>query len=266
MLPTLADPDRRSGDGSTESAFFPLDATLGVDGLPQSGTGQTALLTGKNAPQLFGRHFGPWAPVALRPLLERENLLRRALDRGHTAAFANAYPRGWPGKRPRQLAAIPLAAKRAGLLVRHEEALVAGQAVASGIVNDGWIHGLGHGEVPSVTPRTAGHALASVVEQADLTLYAHYATDQVGHRGGMAAARAALETVDEFLAGVLDHVPANTLVLLTSDHGNIEDVTRGHTRNPALGMLVGPDAHERSEPLESLLDVAGAVLRWVSER
>ena len=46
----------------------------------------------------------------------------------------------------------------------------------------------------------------------------------------------------------------------TSDHGNIEDLTTGHTRNPAFAMLVGPDAHERSEPLESLLDVAAAVL------
>lgn len=265
MLPTLADPEQRTVDGPTESAFFPLDATLGIDGLPQSGTGQTALLTGKNAAELFGRHFGPWTPVALRPLLERDNLLRHALDRGRTAAFANAYPRDWPGKRARRLAAIPLAAQGAGLLVRHEQALVAGQAVASGIRNDGWIHGLGHREVPPVTPRTAGHALARVVGQADLTLYAHYATDHVGHGGGMAAARAALETVDEFLAGVLDHVPPNTLVLLTSDHGNIEDVTGGHTRNPALAMLVGPDAHERSEPLDSLLDVAGAVLSWVSE-
>src|SRR5690606_37535490 len=55
-----------------------LDATLGAPGLPQSGTGQAALLTGRNAAELFGRHFGPWTPTALRPLVERESILARA--------------------------------------------------------------------------------------------------------------------------------------------------------------------------------------------
>ena len=268
---SLPAPTHRPARSSTatnarEIAFFPLDATLGVDGRPQSGTGQTALLTGRNAAELFGRHFGPWTPVALRPLLERESVLQRALDAGHEVAFANAYPRGWPGKTAsRRLAAVPLAALSAGLLTRHQEDLIAGRAVASGIVNDGWIEGLGFGEVPTVTPREAGHALARVANSAALTLYAHYATDHAGHHGGMAGARAALETVDAFLGGVLDRVDRAALVLLTSDHGNIEDVGGGHTRNPALSMLVGPDAIARSEALRSLMDVPGAVLKWLGE-
>ncbi len=45
------------------------DATLGVEGLPQSGTGQTTLLTGRNGAAEYGRHFGPWVPTPLRPLL-----------------------------------------------------------------------------------------------------------------------------------------------------------------------------------------------------
>ena len=36
---------------------FGLDANLGVPGLPQSATGQTALFTGVNAPELLGRHL-----------------------------------------------------------------------------------------------------------------------------------------------------------------------------------------------------------------
>ena len=34
---------------SPGASVFPLDATLGVEGVPQSGTGQAALLTGVNA-------------------------------------------------------------------------------------------------------------------------------------------------------------------------------------------------------------------------
>ncbi|HZD03712.1 MAG TPA: hypothetical protein VE173_02305, partial [Longimicrobiales bacterium] len=133
-LPTLDRPRlrRRSAAGVRESAAFPLDATLDTEGTPQSGTGQTALLTGVNAARRFGRHFGPWTPVSLRPLLEERNVLRSARERSHTAAFANAYPRSWPGPRARRrLAAPPLAARAAGLLVRHAEDLAAGEAVAS---------------------------------------------------------------------------------------------------------------------------------------
>ena len=64
-VPTLSDP----APAGSRGVAFPMDATLGVEGLPQSGTGQVALLTGRNAPRIFGRHFGPWPPVSLRPLL-----------------------------------------------------------------------------------------------------------------------------------------------------------------------------------------------------
>src|SRR5688500_3602735 len=116
--------------GSAGAVAFPIDANLGVDGTPQSGTGQTTLLTGVNAAERFGRHFGPWTPVALRPLLEQESVFRRGLDAGLSVAFATAYPKGWPNDR-RRLAAPPLAAKAAGLMNRHEEHLARGEAVAS---------------------------------------------------------------------------------------------------------------------------------------
>ncbi|HEY9807154.1 MAG TPA: hypothetical protein V6D04_11335, partial [Candidatus Obscuribacterales bacterium] len=38
-----------------------IDATLGVPGLPQSATGQTALFTGCNAPAFLGRHQSAFA-------------------------------------------------------------------------------------------------------------------------------------------------------------------------------------------------------------
>ena len=36
-----------------------LDACLGVEGLPQSATGQAALLTGINIPSAIKNHYGP---------------------------------------------------------------------------------------------------------------------------------------------------------------------------------------------------------------
>lgn len=238
---------------------FPVDACLGVPGTPQSGTGQIALFTGRNAPAEFGRHFGPWPPVRLRELLDQENFLRRAADRGRRVAFANAYPRGYPGTlEARRLAVPPLAALSAGALTRDQDSLAAGDAVASEILNDGWRAHLGP-RIPRLTAEEAGGTLARIHALHDLTVFAHYHTDLVGHRGGIAEAATALETVDRFLAGVMARVDDDTLILVASDHGNIEDARVGHTRNPSLGLAIGRGALELTPPA-SLLEVAELVL------
>ena len=199
-------------------------------------------------------------PVALRPLVEGESILARATATGLTATFANAYPRGWPGPRGgRRIAGPPLAAKGAGLLDRHEEALGDGRAVSSEIVNDGWRNHLGFDWLPRISEEEAGRNLASIARESTLTLYAHYATDTVGHRGGMDGALQALERVDRFLAGVYEGLPDDTTVLIASDHGNIEDVTAQHTRNPAFGFASGP-GRSRFSDCVSLVDVAPAAL------
>jgi hypothetical protein len=239
---------------------FPLEATLDMEGTPQSGTGQVALLTGASAAEIFGRHFGPWTPVRLRPLLEASNLLKRAADARRRVAFANAYPRDWPGNDGgRRLAGPPLAARSAGALTRHEDALARGTAIASEIVNDGWRRHLGFDALPDVTPREAGENLARVSEGADLTLFAHYTTDSAGHARDMDAARAALARLDDFFAGVLGALASDTLLVVASDHGNLEDVSAGHTRNPALGIAAGPGA-DRAETLSDIRSVAPFLL------
>lgn len=244
----------------------PLDATLDVEGLPRSGTGQATLLTGANAARLHGAHFGPWVPVGLRPLVEERSFLRRSVDGGHATLFANAYPEGWPGPGgSRRVAGPPLAARGAGLLHRHGQALREGRAITSEMHTDGWRRHLGHDDLPEITPRRAGTTLARLAREARLTLYAHYATDSAGHRGGMSGAVRALERVDAFFGGLLDELPGDRLLFVVSDHGNIEDVRGGHTLNPALGLLAGPGAAERALRLGSLVHVADAIADWTEE-
>lgn len=260
-LPTLEEP-RIEG---TRTVALPLDATLGLEGIPQSGTGQTALLTGQNAPEMFGRHFGPWTPVRLRELLREENVLSRAVALGTPVAFANAYPRGWPGSQEsRRLAAPPLAARAAGLLTRHVEALDRGDAVASEIVNEGWRVHLGHRFLPEISPREAGGNLARIARGHRLTFYAHYATDWAGHRGGMKGAVAALERVDAFLGGILAEAGDELLILAASDHGNVEDVTAQHTRNPALGLVHGPGGRAVADRMGRITDLPGILLEMTT--
>jgi 2,3-bisphosphoglycerate-independent phosphoglycerate mutase len=236
------------------------DAGLGQPGRPQSGTGQTSLLTGINAAARFGRHFGSWVPVALRDTLERENLLSRVGGAGRSACFANAYPlRLVPAMLARRPAAPPLAARAAGVLVRDAAELRAGTAVASSITNEGWRDRLG-ADVPLVSPADAGETLARLAAQHAFTLFAHYDTDLVGHRREMAGAVGALEKVDAFLGGLLGTLSDATLLLVASDHGNIEDVRVGHTENRVPVIAYGPGAAHLADRVDAITDVAPAIL------
>lgn len=252
------------------TALAAADPSMGVPGLPQSGTGQAALLTGENAAIAFGRHQGPWVPTALRDTVRQRSILRRTLDAGRSAAFANAYPEELMERVRRDggdrslgplRAGPPLAAMGAGLLNRHTPELERGEALSSEITNDTWRKRLGRTALPDITPRQAGHNLARLSARHNLTLFAHYATDYMGHRGTFDEAVASLERLDTFLAGVLDELPADALLVLASDHGNIEDVRGEHTGNPAIALFHGLGADGAAAGVEGLTDVAGVVMQ-----
>jgi hypothetical protein len=246
---------------------FPLDPLMGMSGLPQSGTGQVALFTGENAAALYGRHFGPWVPVPLRPLLMERSILARARAQGVSCAFANAYPSQFVHraytKRP---AGPPLAAHGAGLLTRDEKDLAKGAAVSSEILNTAWRTRLGLTEIPEVTPEGAGENLARIVGEMGLTFFAHYSTDTAGHQKNMGAAVAALERFDAFLGGLLPELPEESLLVLSSDHGNIEDITQGHTLNPSFTLIRGPRFLERSGGLSTIMDLPDLIMDHLAPR
>ncbi|HEV3049252.1 MAG TPA: alkaline phosphatase family protein [Longimicrobium sp.] len=260
-LPISEHLDREGRIVADRAVLVAADATLGVEGLPQSGTGQTALLTGRNAAAEYGRHFGPWVPTPLRPMLATENLLRRALDAGRTVAFANAYPLSGIPADPRifrRPAGPMLAAQSTGALTRGAAELAEGRAVASSITNERWREHLGS-DMPQVTPQEAARTLARIAGEADVTLFAHYDTDYTGHRGDLAGAVAALERVDAFLGALAPALPADALLVVSSDHGNVEDVRGGHTLNPVPVLALGA-GREQFVNARSLMDVTPMIL------
>ncbi|HEX2166079.1 MAG TPA: alkaline phosphatase family protein [Longimicrobiales bacterium] len=287
----------------TAATLVAVDAVLGMEGTPQSGTGQATLLTGTDAVALHGGHFGPWVPARLRSLVRERSVLAQAQGAGLTAAFANAYPeevnqaaadgklalpsddravgtlsalsgRAEPrvrsGRERRASSFLragpPLAALGAGLLTRHTPELVLGDAVASELTNEGWREHLGREDVPLIDAVNAGRNLARIAVAHDLTLFAHYATDYAGHRRDMEAAVQTLERLDSFLEGLLDQADGDLLILMASDHGNIEDVRTGHTRNPALGLVIGTDHQRIASRLTSLTDIGPAIMRMLTSQ
>lgn len=239
-----------------------LDACLGVPGLPQSATGQTALLTGENAPALLERHLTGFLGPRLRDLLLRRSLLLRARAAGRRVAFANAFTAGYfaalvAGRR--RHAAFTMAALAAGAPLRDLDHLARGEAVTWDICGDLMAGVLG-GQVTERSPEQAGGLLAGLLRDHDLVVFETFLTDLAGHRRLAMSDHDVLARLDGLVAGVLAELPADATLVLTSDHGNLEDDShRAHTTNPVPLLAVGEGAATVAAA-SSLLDMAPAVL------
>ncbi len=250
------------------ATLISLDACMGVPGMPQSGSGQASLLTGLNVPALIGGHYGPWPSPAIVNLLNNGNIFRAVQQAGKSAAFLNAYPPTYFAaieSRRRIYSSIPQGAMSAGVPLRSAQDLAEGRAVAADFTAKGWHERLGLTDTPLLTARQAGERIAWLAFEHDFSFFEYWLSDYAGHGQDMAAALGLLGSVDEMLGGLLDRWDDEQgLVLLTSDHGNMEDLsTRGHTMNPVPALLIG-EAKAREEvagTLQTLADVAPALLR-----
>jgi hypothetical protein len=245
-----------------EVVLVPLDATLGVPGLPQSATGQTALFTGENAAALVGRHVTAFPGAALRKLLDERSVLKRVVEAGGGATFANAYTDAFieeftsGRRRPSATTCCVLAA---GLPFRRLPELLDGRAVTWDVCRDRFAERSGVALEPIAAPE-AGRHLAELAGVYDLTLYETFLTDLAGHGRRGVSAEEAIGRLDGLLAGILAARTPDTTLLLTSDHGNLEEATTaGHTTNPVPLVVVGPVA-SRFADLDSLLGVTPRIL------
>lgn len=240
--------------------LHPLDARLGLPGLPASGTGQTSLLTGLNAAAAVGEHRGPYPGESLHPLLAQRSLFGEARRAGLKVAFANAFPDRYLRRSAAtggRLGAFSRAALLAGVALRGSEALREGQAVSARLSHDSWPAEPGAAPLPPRDAREAGRCLARLAGAQDLTVFEYWMTDWAGHHPGRWQPEAVLSELDQFLEGVLDLWPADRPLVLASDHGNLEDLSSGrHTLNPALCIWWGPGP---ALPLRDLTDLAPAL-------
>jgi 2,3-bisphosphoglycerate-independent phosphoglycerate mutase len=254
------------------------DATLGVSGRPQSATGQAALLTGENAPAALGRHLVGFPNAPLRELIDRRSIFRSLAGAGRRAEFANAYPVAYlralgidcegdaePGlPRRRARASATTVAFRAGRgRFRTWADARAGRGLTHDITGErAAAHGL---DLPRRPPEAAAQMLLRLAEGADLALFEFFESDEAGHARSMEHATSVLERLDRFLRAVVAGLPRDGALLVTSDHGNVEDLTmRNHTRNrvPVLGFgaaagRVG-EVTDLTRVAPLLLDLAGA--------
>lgn len=229
--------------------FHEVDPNLGVAGLPQSGTGQATLFTGINGAALAGRHFGPYPHSQTRAALAEHNLFlqvrRLGLNHSEPAAFANAYPpRFFTYARERDRWTVTTrCCLDADLPIRGLDDLRRGDALTADLTGAAWRERLGL-DVPLLTEPEAGERLVRIGQRHRLTLFEYYLTDKAGHSRSPERAAEVLHALDGFFSGILRrHDPEEALLLVTSDHGNLEDLsTKSHTRNPVPLIAYGRGA------------------------
>lgn len=230
------------GSGPPPEGFHLIeaDACLGVPGIPQSATGGTSLFTGVNAPAHIGKHVQGYPNTELRKLIAREGLLRKARERGAHVDFANAYtPRFFERGITRHRSVTTVMAETSGIPLKRVENLRRGEAVYRDFTNQILIES--GFEIEKISPEEAGARLGRLAKERDLLLYEYFQTDVVGHRGTFDDALKVLESLNRFILAAIEVLdPARDTFVMSSDHGNIEDMdTSSHTTNKVPILLYG---------------------------
>jgi hypothetical protein len=257
---------RRHGKRAT---LVPTDANLGVTGRPQSATGQATILTGRNVSGLVGEHYGPKPNEAVRQVVAQGSLFSEVVASGGKAGLLTPYPPGFfdaVDRGKRLLSSVPLAVVNAGIPLLTHTDLRQKRAVSPGFTNDGWRTHLGYSDIPLLTLSEAGQQIAHIAPDYNFSFFEHWPSDRAGHRGTLENATQHLEMIDTVVGGILSAWDdENGLLIITSDHGNIEEKNhRQHTRNPVPTILVGNGHAEYGEMVHDLTDIAKVVRRFLS--
>lgn len=259
-----------------------MDPRMGVPGLPQSATGQTALFTGFNAAKMYGGHKEGFPGVTLKNLLKEDSLFKKVQQFGYSPTFANAFLVSEPEK---LLAGHYVSVTTYMTLtsvgkVRNLDDLNKHNAVFQDITNEMLLEGTfipryekffpeirtiidgdAFKKIELRTPEEAAHALLSIAHDNDVVLFEFFQTDEAGHKQDMDRALEVLTLLERFVKAVFTSVnPHKTTCILTSDHGNIEDLSTGsHTENKVPFVVLGK-GEKYLKRIHHIYDVTPAIL------
>jgi hypothetical protein len=239
-----------------------IDANLGVDGLPQSATGQTAIFTGLNAPAAIGGHLSGTPNAALREMLRTDSIfisLRRA---GCSVTFANAFTPAYFLFPLKRISASSLHMLGAGLPPRWIWQIPQREAIFQDFTNRSLIEA--GFDLPEHTTADAAACLVNLLDRHDFVLYEYFLTDAAAHARIRPEPVEIIGQLDAMLDALMEQADlARHTIALCSDHGNIEEgSTRVHTRYPVPFISWGHRAGELSERIDSIADIKGAICRW----
>jgi 2,3-bisphosphoglycerate-independent phosphoglycerate mutase len=258
-----------------------IDPTLGIDGLPQSASGQTSLYTGENVPRMLGEHRGSYPNKLMRKVILEKNILSLLKNKGLDAVFLNAYPvyshlfsnnhiqikpcgefhfsDDFSPLFKRRLSVttcMMLAAKQPAF----NETDIRSEKVIFQEFSNRWLIEKGL-DVPEFSPEKAAEIVFNASRRHDFLLYEYFQTDLYGHRKSRQEQIGLISDLNRLTGALLSMLnPETDTLLLTSDHGNLEDgSSKTHTRNPVPLITWGYQADSLREKIRRLTDVTPAI-------
>ncbi len=257
---------------NAKASLFSLDATMGIAGLPQSATGQASIFTGINAAAFLGRHLRGFPNNPLRRLIAENSLFKQLQQKGYRVTFANAYRppffdllrRGLPGCR---YSCSTLTTYYGGLPFYSLEDIKTGRALYMDITNE--VLQRMQFDVPLFTPEQGANRLLNISRKFDFCLFEYFLSDLAGHLADRSEAGQIITRLDRFIGSLAEEIdPDREMLVVTSDHGNLEDVNRrDHTLNRVPLLMVGDRGlrRKRDQHLKDLTDILPLVKEILAE-
>lgn len=259
-----------------------IDACMGIPGMPMSATGQTSLFTGTNVPALLGQHRDSYPDRAMRQIIKQHNIFSAVRSLGRKPRFINAFPGPHhlfspmyihikddgelytsptfqsQVRRPLSATTCMMVADR--MLPFGREDIRKGRAIFHDYSNE-TLDGK-YPVLPRYTPEQAAEIIYSTSRDYDLLLYEYFQTDFYGHGFEPDDCVGLVKELDRLtghLISLLD--PASDTLIITSDHGNIEDFnTQLHTYNPVPLLTYGFKNEQLRERISNLAQVKAGIL------
>ncbi|WAM31871.1 alkaline phosphatase family protein [Caldicellulosiruptor naganoensis] len=236
-----------------------LDATLKVPGLPQSATGQVTIYSGINAAKEVGFHINGQITPSLKRIIDKKNIFKTLKQNGLKVDFANVYRDEYLQKllndRNFKMSVTSYMALNSDVALKTVEDLLKGEGVYCDITNEILIES-GY-NVPLFSPQKAAENLLNISEKSHFVLFEHFKTDLVGHSCDMEKAIKLVKVLDEFFICIIENLPPDTCIIITSDHGNLEDLSvKTHTYNlvPFLAYGKGQEVFKDISSIEQVYE------------
>jgi len=251
---------------SNEKFLKPVDANLGVPGLPQSGTGQVSIFCGVNAPKQLGFHFGPFPHSQTIETIKELNIFKEFIKRKKKVFFANAYPKiffDYIKQGKSRLSVTTKSCLLNGMRLNTSTDVWKSRALTAEITNERWNRRLNY-KLRIITPEGAAKRLLRLASKHHFTLYEFFLTDHLGHGRIVDEFEIVHNNLDRFLYQILSSMNGkHTTLVICSDHGNYEDLSvKGHTNNPALFITSGKNAEKIAEAVNDLSQIKSAILKY----
>lgn len=250
--------------------FIPTDACLGIDGYPQSATGQTTIFTGVNASKKIGMHLPAFPDNVLADLIKEKSIMKILTENGVKSVSANLYTKEFFLERKKYksnffpASTLTVSASNSEFLFYNE--YPDNNAVSADITNH-LFRKKRNLNIDIINPENAAKNMHNLTQKNDFIFYEYFLTDVFGHKKDKLKLDECVNNLNLFVSSLWELIDReNTSILIVSDHGNAEDITVGnHTLNKVPTILFTKNKQYRdtfTKKIRSLTDIHNSIAAY----